>query len=105
MTGTVSYFISAVLSLAATVPAWIFVLRYHYKSKGMWKATDLGRSLMSLGMSLAATLTFITFNAFWVIIVGPLYESRGLIGLCLFASITYALWRLVRSFEKIQKEQ
>lgn len=100
---TFSYLISAILSIIATIPLGLFVVRYHLKSAGAWRRNDVGRMLMALACSLVVVLLFIAFNSMWVIFVGPLYQARGPIGLLLFGTLCVTFWNLWRTFEKNSK--
>ncbi len=93
-----------VVTLIAALPLILFVARYWWTTRGAWRDSHMGKSLMFLNASLASVLLFIAFNTAWTLIAGQSYALRVPIGIALYATLSLSFWRQWWSFEKINND-
>lgn len=79
------------LVLLTGLEAWAFVILYHYRTRGAWHDTALGRHLMSFTAVVGAFMTLSLVARLHVLPVLVLL----VVALALYASIAYLVGRRV----------
>ncbi|QHB37252.1 membrane protein [Gordonia phage Gudmit] len=87
-------FVANVLLTAIGVLLWTFVLLYGFRSR--WQATHVGRVLLYLGASFAATVTQVTISV-WTHSDYPLRDAvRAILYFVLLAAVGNLVWTVIR---------
>lgn len=103
MNPVVAAYVSILVTVAALFPTLAYMFRYRKVSKGAWKNSRTGHHLMTFAGVIAALLMWILFNNVWLLVTGSSWAWRSVVGMLLYSTFAFTLWRQWLVFEQAQK--
>lgn len=89
----------------AALSSWAFLVRYHLKSRGAWRYSLTGVSLMTMGASCGLVFTYLDIAlGLRVLGMDTNYPGRMYIGPVLLTLLAAAITLVWLAFERSQKE-